>query len=71
MRQPFYTYLMRFRAPKELDDATRLANLAFGDSLFPRQSRDFDEISSYLETQAPFYFNLTLFDEIWQDYLEN
>ena len=69
--ETFYRYLMRFRSPHEVDDATRLANLAFRDTLFPKQSKDFDEISSYLETHAPFYFNLTLFDEIWQHYLEN
>lgn len=70
MRAPFYTFLMRHRAPAEKDDVTRLANLAFGDPLFPKQSRNFDEVSSYLETYAPFYFNLRLFDEIWQLYLE-
>lgn len=69
MRQSFYAYLMKFRAPKETDDVTRLANLAFRDTLFPKHSSDFDEISSYLETHAPFYFNLTLFDDIWQNYL--
>ncbi|MFC4651832.1 YozE family protein [Lactococcus nasutitermitis] len=68
---PFYTYLMKHRAPIEKDDVTRLANLAFGDSLFPKQSTDFDEISTYLETHATFYFNLTLFDDIWRDYLES
>ncbi|MDR0199673.1 MAG: YozE family protein [Streptococcaceae bacterium] len=67
----FYAYLMRFRAPKETDDVTRLANLAFGDTLFPKHTSDYNEISSYLETQALFYFNLTLFDDIWQDYLES
>ena len=66
----FYNYLMRHRAPVEKDDATRLANLVFQDSLFPKQSKDFNEISTYLVTQAPFYFNLSLFDDIWQAYLE-
>ena len=66
----FYNYLMRHRAPVEKDGATRLANLVFQDSLFPKQSKDFNEISTYLETQAPFYFNLSLFDDIWQAYLE-
>jgi uncharacterized protein YozE (UPF0346 family) len=61
---------MRFRAPAEIDDATRLANLAFQDTLFPKQSSDYDEISTYLETHAPFYFNLSLFDAIWRDYEE-
>lgn len=70
MRQPFYTYLMRHRAPVEVDDVTRLANLAFADTQFPKQSKDFVEVSTYLETYAPFYFNLGLFDDIWAMYLE-
>lgn len=68
---PFYQYLMKHRSPVENDDVTRLANLAFKDSTFPRQSTNFEEVSSYLEVQAPFRFPLQLFDEIWQDYLEN
>lgn len=71
MRMPFYTFLMKYRSPNEVDDITRLANLAFRDTLFPKHSQSFEEISSYLETHAPFYFNLTLFDDIWQMYLEN
>lgn len=66
----FYQYLMRFRAPKETDDVTQLANLVFRDSMFPRQSHSFDEISNYLEREAPFYFKLTVFDDIWADYQE-
>ena len=49
----FYTYLMRHRAPVEVDDVTRLANLAFADTQFPKQSKDFDEVSTY-QTYAPF-----------------
>ena len=65
----FYQYLMKFRAPAEQDDVTRLANLVFQDSTFPKQSKNYHEISSYLETSANFYFNLTIFDKIWQDYM--
>lgn len=50
----FYNYLMRHRAPVEKDDATRLANLVFQDPLFPKQSKDFDEISTYLEPKPHF-----------------
>ncbi|MCL2114140.1 YozE family protein [Lactococcus protaetiae] len=71
MSTPFYTFLMRHKSPVEVDDITRLANLAFRDPLFPKQSKNFEEVSSYLETHAPFYFNLTLFDDIWQLYLES
>lgn len=67
----FYTFLMKYRAYKEVDDITKLANLVYEDSTFPKQSSDFDEISSYLETYANFAFNLSLFDEIWEQYLAN
>lgn len=56
----FYTFLMKYRADKEVDDITKLANLVYEDSTFPKQSSDFDEISTYLETHANFAFNLSL-----------
>jgi uncharacterized protein YozE (UPF0346 family) len=62
---------MKFRGPKEVDDVTVLANRAFDDPAFPKQSTDFHEISDYLETHANFSFNLGKFDEIWDEYLEN
>jgi uncharacterized protein YozE (UPF0346 family) len=65
----FYTFLMKYRADKEVDDITALANLVYGDTTFPKHSTDFNEISSYLETQANFAFNLSRFDEIWGLYL--
>lgn len=68
---PFYQYLMKYRAPMEENDRTRFANLVFRDLTFPRQSTDFEEISTYLETQAPFHFPLQFFDVIWQEYLES
>ncbi|GFH40594.1 YozE family protein [Pseudolactococcus insecticola] len=65
----FYIFLMKHRAYKEVDDITKLANLVYDDTTFPKQSSDFDEISSYLETHANFSFNLSKFDEIWEQYL--
>lgn len=67
----FYTFLMKHRAYKEVDDVTKLANLVYEDSTFPKQASDFDAISSYLETHANFAFNLSIFDEIWELYLAN
>ncbi|MFV0556313.1 MAG: YozE family protein [Lactovum sp.] len=64
----FYEYLMRFRAASELDDVTRLANLVFQDRAFPKQSSDYQEVSNYLEMSSNFYFNLTIFDDIWREY---
>ena len=65
----FYIFLMKHRAYKEIDAITKLANLVYDDTTFPKQSSNFDEISSYLETHANFAFNLSTFDEIWELYL--
>ncbi|WEV44931.1 YozE family protein [Streptococcaceae bacterium ESL0687] len=65
----FYTYLMAKRGPKEDCDLTILANEVFNDSTFPRHTSDFNEISDYLEREAPFSFNLGKFDEIFDNYL--
>lgn len=65
----FYTFLMTHRAHKVTDDISKLANLVFEDTTFPKHSSDFDEISTYMETHANFAFNLSTFDEIWEQYL--
>ncbi|WEV60423.1 YozE family protein [Streptococcaceae bacterium ESL0729] len=65
----FYNYLMSHRGPKMDCALTILASEAFNDSTFPRHSSNFNEISDYLEKEAPFYFNLAQFDEIFDNYL--
>ncbi|GAX47886.1 YozE family protein [Pseudolactococcus reticulitermitis] len=65
----FYTFLMKYRAYQVGDDLTKLANLVYEETTFPKQSSDFDDISTYLETHANFAFNLSIFDEIWEQYL--
>jgi uncharacterized protein YozE (UPF0346 family) len=60
---------MKYREDKVVDGVTQLANLVYEEMTFPKQSSDFDEISTYLELQATFVFNLSVFDEIWDSYL--
>ncbi|OFI46210.1 YozE family protein [Floricoccus penangensis] len=71
MGKSFYQFLMAKKVHKEVDDVTKLANLVFNDIAFPRQSSNFEEVSNYLETHAEFSFNLSKFDEIWQEYIES
>lgn len=60
---------MTQRNPKSNAPEAILADLAFEDTTFPKHTDDFDIISSYLEDQASFSFNLGQFDQIWDDYL--
>lgn len=71
MRKSFYSWLMTQRNPKSNSQLAILADLVFEDTTFPKHTDSFDEVSSYLEDQAPFSFNLGDFDRIWDDYLSH
>lgn len=64
----FYKYLMRHVNHDARDPISRLANTAHGDIAFPKMSKDFDEISSYLEGSPEYSSLLVVFDEVWQQY---
>ena len=69
--KPFFTFLMRYRQPKEVDEITKFANHAFLDHSFPKQSSDYDEVSRYLELNVDYLVSMTIFDEAWDLYLQN
>lgn len=71
MRRSFYAWLMTQRNPKSNEPVAILADLAFEDTTFPKHTDEFDAVSRYLEDGANFSFNLGLFDQIWEDYLEH
>ena len=52
--KPFFTFLMKYRQPKEVDEITKFANHAFLDHSFPKQSTDYDEVSRYLEMNGDY-----------------
>ncbi|MCA1058447.1 YozE family protein [Rossellomorea aquimaris] len=68
MRKSFYHYLMKFRQPTAKDDMTRFANSAYDDHGFPKQSRQYDEISSYLEMNGHYLESMSIFDRAWDHY---
>ncbi|MFZ2589617.1 YozE family protein [Paucilactobacillus nenjiangensis] len=70
MRLSFYQFLMTQRNPDGADEVEQFANNAFFDTLFPKQSQDFDEVSHYLEDNARYLPSMTIFDEAWKLYLE-
>ncbi|MGT2799008.1 YozE family protein [Streptococcus marmotae] len=69
MRKSFYSWLMTQRNPKSHEPAAILADLAFEEADFPKQSDHFDEVSRFLEERASFSFSMSDFDRIWEDYL--
>ncbi|MFS5417237.1 YozE family protein [Streptococcus agalactiae] len=71
MRKSFYSWLMTQRNPKSNEPVAILADYAFDETTFPKDSSDFETVSRYLEDEASFSFNLTDFDDIWEDYLNH
>ena len=62
---------MTQRNPEPNDEVEEFANQAFFDQSFPKQNREFEEISKYLELNGSYLQNMTIFDQAWQRYLES
>ncbi len=69
MRRPFYQWLMTQRNPVAADEIQTFANAAFYDQIFPKQTENFQEISSYLEENASYLQNMSVYDAAWEQYL--
>ena len=70
MEMSFYQYLMTERDPYKKDEITLFANEAFNDRIFPKQSEDYDEVSTHLELNADYLPSMMIFDEAWERYIE-
>ena len=62
----FYEFVLTYRgAANEKGD---FAEAVFEDSLFPRSSKDFHELSQYVEMQVDDHMKTSIFDDIWDEY---
>ncbi|MDQ0228888.1 YozE family protein [Metabacillus malikii] len=64
----FYHYLLKYRQPKPLDEIAVFANDAYLDHGFPKNSTNYDELSTYLEMHGHYLPSMAIFDEAWQRY---
>lgn len=71
MKRSFYHYVETFRGKLVQTDESQLADNIFMDLQFPKQSKSYDEISHYLETNAYYIPNMDIFDNLWEHYVEN
>jgi uncharacterized protein YozE (UPF0346 family) len=49
---------------------TLFANDAPKDSIFPNQSKDYDDIMIHFELNGDYLPSMTIFDEAWQNYID-
>lgn len=71
MTRSFYHYVLTLRGAMKHDVVSIFAEAVSHDPQFPKQSTDYDEISSYLEVEADYISTMQLFDEIWELYVEH
>ncbi|WP_419881091.1 YozE family protein [Peribacillus sp. B-H-3] len=67
----FYSFLMKYRQPKDIDELTSFANRAYEDHGFPKQSKSYDEVSRYLEMNGHYLDSMSIFDQAWEIYQED
>nr|WP_248628344.1 YozE family protein [Enterococcus cecorum] len=70
MTKSFYQFLMAKKAPSHTDALQMFATAASEDIQFPKHSKDYHEVSTYLELNADYLENMSLFDDFWALYEE-
>lgn len=71
MRQSFYLFALKFRGGQKEDEKVKFANEMFNHHDFPKAETSFDKISLYIEELADPNMPATVFDEIWEYYIED
>ncbi|EEL50710.1 hypothetical protein bcere0022_18630 [Bacillus cereus Rock3-44] len=61
--------MMKHRASLINNEVSNLAEAMYDDLSFPKQSEDYDEISSYLELSG-LLDSMSIFDEAWELYIQ-
>lgn len=69
MGKSFYHFLMKYRHPKPDNPISQFANDAYLDHEFPKLSRTYEELSSYLELNGHYLKSMAIFDEAWELFL--
>ncbi|WP_442594183.1 YozE family protein [Neobacillus sp. D3-1R] len=69
MTKSFYHFLMKYRHPEPKNEISTFANQAYMDHDFPKHSKQYDEISLYLELNASYLTRMSIFDEAWNLYV--
>ncbi|RDI43097.1 YozE family protein [Falsibacillus pallidus] len=69
MNKSFYHFLLKYRHPEPKDDISVFANDAYDDHAFPKGSKDYHELSGYLELNGQYLKSMSIFDEAWELYI--
>ncbi|UQS83708.1 YozE family protein [Bombilactobacillus thymidiniphilus] len=71
MEKTFYEFLMTQRDPNSSQPLAHFADAAFFDHTFPKQSKDYNTLSEYLELNGSYLPNMDIFDQAYDLYRES
>lgn len=69
LKKSFYHYMMKHRAALMKNEISQFAEAMYDDLSFPKQSDQYEEISSYLELSGMLE-SMSIFDEAWDLYVQ-
>lgn len=70
MKQSFYLYVLKYRGGQKKDKNTLFAESVFNQHDFPKAESSFDSLSKYIEELAHPDMSASVFDELWELYIE-
>lgn len=71
MSKSFYQFMLKFRNEITKSELSMLAEAMYHDHAFPKQAIEYEEISNYLELHVSYITDMSLFDEVWEMYVED
>lgn len=71
MNKPFYRFALSFRGGENEDDYATFAEAMFNDLSFPKEAKNYDPISRYIEEKADAEMRSVVFDELFRLYEES
>ena len=66
MDRSFYRFALSFRGGKKDDEKSVFAEAMFNDLSFPKDEKDFDPLSRYVEEKADREMRSVVFDELYK-----
>ncbi|QMI86364.1 MULTISPECIES: YozE family protein [unclassified Granulicatella] len=70
MYRSFYQFMLTYADPYKKDKQTAFANVVSNDIGFPKHAEDYDTIVNYVELTDLYSNYLTIFDELWETYMQ-
>ncbi|MFD1737150.1 YozE family protein [Bacillus salitolerans] len=67
----FYHFLLKYRMGKPDNSISVFANAAYEDHSFPKQSKDYYELTNYLELNGHYLSSMSIFDDAWELYKQD